>query len=63
MSLTMYQRRRLREGRKWVGQPRKGFGDYLASISQETIAMTLGVVTVVFVVAGLLAIIRAGAWM
>ena len=63
MSLTMYQRRRLREGRKWVGQPRKGFGDYLASISPETIAMTLGVVTVVFVVAGLLAIIRAGAWM
>lgn len=63
VSLTMYQRRRLREGRKWAGQPRKGLGDYLARISPETIAMTLGVVTVLSAVAGLLAIIRSGAWM
>jgi hypothetical protein len=63
VSLTMYQRRRLHEGRKWPGQPRKGFGDHLARISPETIAMALGVAAVVFVVAGVLAIIRSGVWM
>jgi hypothetical protein len=39
VSLTMYQRRRLSEGRKWLGQPRKGFGDHLARISPETLAL------------------------
>lgn len=63
VSLTMYQRRRLSEGRKWLGQPRKGFGDHLARISPETIAMAFGVAAVLFVVAGLMAVIRSGVWL